>query len=125
MQEIGEVAENAIEYRRPRCTGMLDGAAKLSGKVLEALADMISPTPPPTKEQAERMERTAEEQAQRNAQAIEEAARKEFIDQLARDGRRREEEDLARRLADQLRRDRGTRGRETDHSRGRERERER
>ena len=113
------VAEQSVS----RGGRLLDGAVRALGKVLDMLADMFAPAPPPTKDQAERMERTAEEQAQRNAQAAEDAERKEFIEQLARNGRRREEDDLARRLADQLRRDLETRGRETDHSRGRERER--
>jgi 5'-deoxynucleotidase YfbR-like HD superfamily hydrolase len=97
---------------------LIDGAVRALAKVL----DMIAPAPP-TRGQAERMERAAEEQAQHNAQAAEDAERKELLDQLARDRRRREEDYLALRLADQLRRDLETRGRETDHSRGRERER--
>ena len=113
------VAEQSVS----RGGRLLDGAVRALAKVLDMLADMFAPAPPPTKDQAERMERVAEEQAQQNAQAAEDAERKEFLDQLARDGRRREEDDLARRLAEQLRRDLETRGRETDHSRGRERER--
>jgi hypothetical protein len=119
LGEVTGVAEQSIS----RGGRLVDGAVRALAKVLDMLADMFAPAPPPTKEQAERMERTAEEQAQHNAQAAEATERKEFLDQLARDGRRREEDDLARRLADQLRRDLETRGRETDHSRGRERER--
>jgi hypothetical protein len=113
------VAEQSVS----RSGRLLDGAIRALAKVLDMLADMFAPAPPPTKEQAERMERVAEEQAQHSAQAAEDAERREFIDQLSRDGRRREEDDLERRLAEQLRRDLETRGRENDHSRGRERER--
>jgi hypothetical protein len=121
LGEVTGVAEQSVS----RGGRLVDGAVRALSKVLDMLADMIAPAPPPTKDQAERMERVAEEQAQHSAQAAEDTERKEFIDQLARDGRRREEDDLARRLADQLRRDLETPGRDNDHSRGRERERER
>ena len=97
--------------------------AKVAEFMLGLFGGWAMAPPKLTPDQAELAERTAEEQAQQNAQAAEDAERKEFIDQLVRNGRRREEDDLARRLADQLRRDLETRGRETDHSRGRERER--
>jgi uncharacterized protein YcbK (DUF882 family) len=119
LGEMSGVAEQSVS----RGGRLIDGAVRALAKVLDMLADMIAPAPPPTRDQAERMERVAEEQAQHNAQAAEDAERKELLDQLARDHRRREEEDLTRRLADQLRRDLETRGRDDDHSRGRERER--
>jgi hypothetical protein len=63
--------------------------AKAVEKVFDFLADMIAPAPPPTKDQAERMERVAEEQ-QTQAVAEREAAEKEarlqeLLEQIKRD----------------------------------------
>ena len=63
VQGIGEVAENAIDTADRAATGMLGGAAKMIGRIAEALADMISPTPPPTKEQVQQQQRAEAEAA--------------------------------------------------------------
>ena len=59
------------------------------GKVFDVLADMIAPAPPPTAEQAERMERVAEERQEQAAivsSAAEQEARfQELRRQMARD----------------------------------------
>jgi hypothetical protein len=94
------------------------GVARALGAVLGALSDMIAPPPPPTRDQAQRMERAADEQAVARAAADEEARHRAQLEQLRSD-------DLARRreLEEQLRRDLAARERDDDYSRGRERER--
>ena len=99
------------------------GMLKALGAVFDFLASMISPPKPPTRDEAERIERAAEERAVTRAAAEQEAQYNELLDQLARDKRQRED-DLTKRLEDQLRRDlSGGRDRDGDYSRGRERER--
>jgi hypothetical protein len=50
--------------------GFLNDIAKGVGKVLDAIGDILAPAPPPTKDQAERMERAADELATDIATAV-------------------------------------------------------
>ena len=112
VQEIGEVAENAIDTADRAATGMLGGAAKLVGRIAEALADMISPTPPPTKEQVQQQQRAEEaerplRETARSKAEWEAWLQEQLQDDLRRRARHREE------------------GYDRDDDGGRERERER
>jgi hypothetical protein len=91
------------------------GVVKALGKAAEFLSSMFAPPPPPTPEQAERMERDAEEKAGAQEIAGTETQRSELLAQIRKDR-------LTERLEEQLRRDL-QRERDDDYSRGRERER--
>jgi hypothetical protein len=98
--------------------------AKAVEKVFDFLADMIAPPPPPTKDQAERMERAADERHEETATAQQTAEK---------DARLQATLDQIRRNDEQARYDRYTgrrldgeghdRERDDDYDRGRERER--
>ncbi|HTV87772.1 MAG TPA: relaxase/mobilization nuclease domain-containing protein [Stellaceae bacterium] len=100
-------------------TGRLGGSfVSALGRAAEFLANLFAPPPPPTKDQAERMERDAGEQAVGREAAGRDAQLYELNEQI------RSDDDLTRRLEAQLRRDLSTSGRDNeDYSRGRERER--
>ena len=104
-------------------SGIADGAWRLFGAVASFVEGLFSPPKPPSTDQAERMQRAAEERAATNARAAEDAQHKELLDQLARDRRRREDDELTQRLSEQLRRDLERPDRDSDYSRGRERDR--
>jgi hypothetical protein len=61
--------------------GLADGAEKALGAMLDFAADFIAP-PPPTKEQAERMQRATEEQRERNAAAAPEQEKDARLQEL-------------------------------------------
>jgi hypothetical protein len=94
-------------------TRILGGIAGMIGKLADALSDFIAPAPPPTKDQAERMERAAEERQEYEARVVRPAAEQEARFEEIREQRARA-----------LRRQR-ERGRDHDHDRSNERERER
>ena len=82
-------AHQAVDTGTRAGRGILGGMASMVGKVFDVLADMIAPAPPPTAEQAKRMERVAEERQEQAAivgSAAEQEARfQELRRQMARD----------------------------------------
>ena len=105
--------------------GILDGITKPFENLIHALADMFAPTPPPTKDQAEREARSNDEAAQRAAEfrawvAEQERAREAIIEQ-SRAQQHQREPDFYSRYGSPGRDD----DRDNDRDRGRERERER
>lgn len=98
----------AAEKTVGRTFGMLGNALAAVGKVVEALANMVSPPAPPTPDQAERQARVAEEQQDAARAAEQQAQHDQLLDQMARD-------DAQRRRDEERPRD--------DYDRGRERER--
>jgi FixJ family two-component response regulator len=109
--------EHGAERAAGIVCGLADGAEKALGAMLDFAADFIAP-PPPTKEQAERMQRATEEQRERNAAAAPEqekdAQLQELLDQIRRDDHRARYDRYTGRNLD-----------DDDHERGRERERDR
>jgi hypothetical protein len=110
-REVFDAAEQTVQKGSRFARGILGGIAKMVEK-LSFLGDMIAPAPPPTRDQAERMERVAEEQRIEEA-AVREAAEREARLQVLLDQIRRN---------DDTDRERKARERE-DYDRGRERER--
>jgi adenylate kinase family enzyme len=84
--ELGKAAEQWVEKGAHVLGGILGGIASMVGKVFDFLGDFIAPAPPSTKDQAERVERAAEEQ-----QAVEKEARlQELLKQIRGDDAERE-----------------------------------
>jgi hypothetical protein len=102
-------------------SGLFGGMAKAVEKVFDFLADFIAPAPPPTKDQAERMERAAEERQTQEAadrEAAEKEARlQELLEQIRRDDAQARYDRYTGRRLD------GEDGHERDGGRGRELER--
>lgn len=115
MLEIGAAGGRVIG-------GFFGGVARAVEKVFDFFADMIAPAPPPTKDQAERMVRAADERHEETAtaqQTAEKDARlQETLDQMARDDTQRRYDRWTGRALNDPERDR-----DDDYSRGRERER--
>jgi len=91
--------------------------ALLAG-ALNFFGDMFAPPPRPTRDQAERAERVAEEQATARQTAAEDAQHWALLDRLKGDDMA-----LRRQLEEQLKRDLAARERDDDYYRGRERDR--
>jgi MobA/MobL family len=124
-QDVGE----AVDTGQRAAGGFMRGLSQAVENFLESLSDFLAPAPPPTKDQAERMARSAEETAQANEQTAQHTERAEAQHWLVEEARRRaaqerEEAERAKTAAELY----GTpRAQEWDdeHDRGRERERER
>lgn len=108
--DIGKKAAHAV-------SGFVTEIGDRMGSVIEAAADMLFPAAPPTKEEVQGKQRTAEEQERRidgvRSKAEQEAALQELLRQMARDDAQA-----------RLRRERGE-DRDDDYGRGLERERSR
>jgi hypothetical protein len=61
--ELAATADAAVDRAAHAGEGLLRGLGKLFASFINWLADSIAPPPPPTRDQAERMARSAEEQA--------------------------------------------------------------
>lgn len=117
-EELTKAQQEAVDVGVKAISSFFEGIASMVDKTLGTLADFVAPPPPPTKEQAEGMQRAAEERQVQDAAAREQAEK---------DTRLRELLDQIKRADEQARYDRYT-GRsrdDDDHDRGRERERER
>jgi hypothetical protein len=99
----------------------LDSIAKPFENLISGLADMFSAPPPMTQDQAERAERAAEENREASADQAAQQERSDDLDRLIAelDKQRQQEEDFAARYGTPG----GSRDRDDDYDRGRERER--
>jgi hypothetical protein len=71
---------------------LLGGVASAVSKLLDVLADMIAPAPPPTRDQAERMHRAAEEREAADVARRETDARLRETNEMIRANQRAEAE---------------------------------
>jgi hypothetical protein len=107
------------------------GLARGVEKFVDWLGDVLFPAPPPTKDQAERMERVAEERQQAHAEQAAQQERTEAQHWLVEEARRqaaqeREDAERAKTAAKLYGTPRSyTQEWDDEHDRGRERERER
>jgi hypothetical protein len=103
-QEIIGTAERMVDAGARALGGMLGGLTSMISKAADFLADIIAPPPPPTKDQAERIVRVAEETHTQDMAAREaaeyQARLNDLLDQIKRDDERerqtREREDYDR-----------------------------
>lgn len=103
-------------------TRILGGVSRAVEKFFDFLGDMIAPAPPPTKDQAERMVRAAEENQQAHAEQAAQSERAEaqhwLVEEARRRAQEREEEERAKTAAERY----GTpRAQEQDNERDRDR----
>jgi hypothetical protein len=95
-QDVGEAVDTGFKATG----GFLRGLARGVEKFLESLSDFLAPPPPPTRDQAERMARSAEEKQQAHAHQEAQAERDTGQYWLIEEARRRvaeqEREDAAR-----------------------------
>ena len=80
MHELAATAGAAVDRAAHAGEGLLRGLGKIFASFINWLADSIAPPPPPTRDQAERMARSAEEKQEARAQHEAQRARQhEFI----------------------------------------------
>ena len=77
--ELAATADAAVDRAAHAGEGLLRGLSKLFSSFINWLADSIAPPPPPTRDQAERMARSAEEKQEARAQHEARDAEHEFI----------------------------------------------
>ena len=120
--ELGHAAEQTVEKATSIGSRLLGAIAERFASVIIAIADFIAPAPPPTRDQAERMERTADERQEQKAAAVFEQEKDErlraTLEQIARDDAQRDLS-LAQRFARSTTRE-VNRGRDRDADNGRE-----
>jgi MobA/MobL family len=121
MPEVAPLTGHEIRSIGSILGGILDSIAKPFENLIAGLADIFSPPPPMTQDQAERAERAAEENREASAEQAAQQERSDNIDRLVAEmQKRQQEEDFAARY--------GTPGgsrdrdRDDDYDRGRERE---
>ena len=94
-QEIIGTVEQAVDTGARAFGRILGGLGDMIGKAAETIVNMFAAPPPPTKDQAERMERVAEEQHAQGAVAREAAGEqarlRELLDQIKRNDERERE----------------------------------
>jgi MobA/MobL family len=119
-QDVGAAVDTGFKASG----GFLRGLASVVGKFFDFLGDMIAPPPPPTRDQAERMVRAAEENQQERAAETAQTERAEAQYWLIEEARRRAAEREAGRSPESERprdRDDDDYGRERERDRGYER----
>jgi hypothetical protein len=82
VREVAAAADATVDRAAHAGEGILRGLGKLFARFIGWLADSIAPPPPPTRDQAERMARSAEERQEAGAQQQAEArqqAEQEFL----------------------------------------------
>jgi hypothetical protein len=88
------VAEQTVEKATSIGSRLLGAIAERFASLIIALADFIAPAPPPTRDQAERMERAAEERQEQNAAAAwgqeKDERLRATLEQIARDDAQRD-----------------------------------
>jgi len=93
--EIEHAVEETLEKRASIGSRIIGAIAKRFSSLIVAIADFIAPAPPPTRDQAERMERAVEERQQDHAAAAQQQEKDErlteILQQIARDDAQREE----------------------------------
>ena len=124
-QDIGEAVDTGFKASG----GFLHGLSRMAEKFFETLSDFFAPRPPPTRDQAERMERSAEEKQQTHAEQAAHQERNESQYWLVEEARRqaakeREEAERAKTAAERFGTPRSyTQEQDNDRDRGYERER--
>jgi hypothetical protein len=125
VEQLADVAEQTVEKATSIGSRLLGAIAERFASVIMALADFLAPAPPPTKDQAERMERASEERQEQNATAAQQQEKDErlqqILEQIARDDAQRDLS-FAQRYGRPITREAG---RDRDDDSGRERERDR
>ena len=129
-RELAATADATVDRATHAGAGLLGGLGKIFTDLIGWLADAISPPPPPTRDQAERMQRSAEEKATERAwqqDAARGAADHEYLlREIERSRQSADQQPTERERPDILDRYRSGRSRDDDeHDRGRERERDR
>jgi MobA/MobL family len=122
-QEHGSVPDSGLCDADNIGSRIFGGLASAAEKFVDWLGDVLFPAPPPTRDQAERMERVAEERQQAHAEQAAQQERTEAQHWLVEEARRqaareREEEERAKTAAERY----GTpRAQEWDNDRDRDR----
>lgn len=84
-QEVGEAVDTGFKASG----GFLRGLSSMAESFIETLSNILFPPPPPTRDQAERMARSAEEKQQANEQTAQTNERAEAQHWLVEEARRR------------------------------------
>jgi hypothetical protein len=91
-EELSMAEQQAVEVGVKAIDSFFSDLASMVEKAFDYLADLIAPPPPPTKDQAERMEQAAaerQEDAAIRSEAEQEAAFRELQEQMTRDDAQR------------------------------------